>query len=112
MADTSLNRRREPRVRIRTYVTVSGCSANGDLFTAHTKTLDVSPHGASVTLGVPMRVGATVDFRNDDGGFSTRAAVRCVKRDPTTGLSAVGLEYLGEATNPIVPWASSATGKG
>ena len=108
MSDMSFNRRREPRVRIRTAVTVSGCSANGDLFTAHTKTLDVSPHGASVALGVPMRVGTTVDFRNDDGSFATRAAVRCLKRDPATGLSVVGLEYLGEETNPVVPWASAA----
>jgi hypothetical protein len=112
MPDMSFNRRREPRVRIRTAVTISGCSANGDLFTAHTKTLDVSPHGASVALGVPMRVGTTVDFRNDDGNFATRAAVRCLKRDPVTGLSVVGLEYLGDKPNPVVTCAASATRSG
>ena len=106
MFDVYKNKRREPRVKLHTHVTVSGHDANGDLFTYDTVTVDVSPHGASFTIDNAMRCGSIVDFVTRDYTFRTRAVVRSVDRDRATGNVIVGVEYLDEATNPVVIWAT------
>ena len=106
MLDVYKNKRREPRVKLHTHVTVSGCDANGDLFTCETVTVDVSPHGASFVIESPMRSGAIVDFSTRDYRFQTRAVVRSVDRDRATGNVIVGVEYLDEAKNPVVIWTT------
>jgi hypothetical protein len=104
MLDVYRNKRREPRVKLHTHVTVSGCDANGDLFACDTVTVDVSPHGASFVIENPMRCGAVVDFSTRNYKFQTRAVVRSVDRDRATGHVIVGVEYLDEAKNPVVIW--------
>ena len=106
MFDIYRNKRREPRVKLHTHVTVSGCDANGDLFTFDTVTVDVSPHGASFTMEDPMRCGSIIEFVTRDYTFRTRAVVRSVDRDRATGNVIVGVEYLDEAKNPVVIWTT------
>ena len=108
MLDVYSNKRREPRVKLHTHVTVSGCDANGDLFTYDTITVDVSPHGAAFAIESPMRFGTILDFATRDYTFRTRAIVRSIDRDRATGNAIVGVEYLDEATNPVVIWAPPA----
>jgi PilZ domain-containing protein len=108
MFDVYSNKRREPRVKLHTHVTVSGCDANGDMFTCDTVTVDVSPHGASFMIESPMRCGSIVDFSTRNYQFRTRAVVRAVDRDRATGNVIVGVEYLDEAKNPVVIWDTPA----
>jgi hypothetical protein len=105
MFDIFKNKRREPRVKLHTHVTVSGSDANGEIFSYDTITVDVSPHGASIALETPIRCGTIVDFMTRGYEFRTRAVVRSVEPDRKTSLLIVGVEYLDEATNPIVIWA-------
>ena len=105
MFDVYKNKRREPRVKLNTHVTVSGRDANGDPFAYDTVTVDVSPHGASFMIENPMRCGTIVDFITRDYTFRSRAVVRSVDCDRSTGNVIVGVEYLDEATNPLVIWA-------
>ena len=104
MFDVYQNKRHEPRVKLHTHVIVSGCDANGEKFLCDTVTVDVSPHGASLALDHPMRCGDVVEFVARDYMFHTRAVVRSVDQDRTTGTTIVGVEYLDAARNPIVIW--------
>lgn len=104
MYDLFKRKRREPRVKLNTSITVSGKDANGQAFSCDTATADVSPHGASFTLDVPIRCGAIVEFRTRNYNFNVRAVVRTVEVDVVAGCSVVGVEYLDEATNPVVIW--------
>jgi hypothetical protein len=104
MFDVYQNKRREPRVRLHTRVTLSGRDTNGEKFLCETVTVDVSPHGASLAVDHPLSQGEIVDFATRDYSFHTRAVVRSVERDRTTGTTVVGVEYLDDARNPVVIW--------
>lgn len=105
MFNVFLAKRREPRVKLNTHVTVSGRDAYGETFSCETVTMDVSPHGASLTIDRTVRCGTVVDFRTRDYEFRSRAIVRTVDMNRETGASTVGIEYLDEATNPVVIWS-------
>lgn len=109
MYDVFKNKRREPRVKLHTRVTVSGSDANGARFTCDTVTVDVSPHGAAVAVEGSMRRGAVVDFRTRDYEFHTRAVIRTVDVDRESGRSIIGIEYLDEVTNPVIIWMHPST---
>lgn len=105
MFDVFQNKRREPRVKIHTHVTVSGHDANGVMFTCETVTVDVSPHGAALAINHPVRCGTILDFATRNYSFRTRAVVRSVEHDRASGGVIVGLEYLDDLTNPVVIWS-------
>ena len=48
MIDVFKAKRREPRVRLNTRVVVTGRDVRGEIFSAETTTVDVSPRGASL----------------------------------------------------------------
>ena len=104
MFDMYKNKRREPRVKLHTHVTISGRDANGERFHCETVTVDVSPHGASLAIDYPVGQGEVVDFATRDYSFHTRAVVRSVERDRITGSTVVGVEFLDDARNPLVIW--------
>jgi hypothetical protein len=105
MYDVFKGKRREPRVRLNTAVTVTGLHANGEAFSYDTITVDVSPGGAAVRIAGSIACGTIVDFATRGYAFRTRAVVRSVEIDQVTGTSVVGVEYLDEARNPIVIWS-------
>jgi len=102
-------KRKEPRVKLRTRVTVtvSVSEADGISECFDTTTVDVSPHGASVSLEAPLPLGTVVHFAAQRYQFATRAAVRSITHDRTTGTYLVGIEYLDDVQNPIVVWQKS-----
>jgi hypothetical protein len=71
-----------------------------------TTTIDISPHGASVRLGVPLPLDSTVRLSAQRYSFETLATVRSITRDRETGAYCVGLEHLDDV-NPIVVWKES-----
>ena len=109
MIDVYKNKRQEPRVKIPTHVIVSGSDADGEPFRCETVTVDVSPHGASLALELPLRRGAIIDFAARDYSFHTRAVVRSIDSDRATGATIVGIEYLDDRCNPIVIWNGPAS---
>jgi hypothetical protein len=96
-------RRKEPRVKLRTRVTVMITTEGTSGVSIETTTVDVSPHGASIHLDDPLPIGSVVRFAALRYAFATRAAVRSVVPDRAGGYL-IGLEYLDE-TNPIVVWS-------
>lgn len=100
-------KRREPRVRLRTRISLSGTDTGGDPFSVESVTIDVSPHGASVLLERDVAIGAQMEFQALKYAFATRAIVRSVYRDRFSGSMAVGLEFLGDTQNPLVIWSSA-----
>jgi len=106
MLDVYQNKRREPRVKIHTRVTVSGEDKAGNRFSIDTITVDVSPHGASVCLEQALERGTVVEFATQSYTFRTRAVVRTVDADRSSGTHVVGLEYLDDHVNPVVIWRS------
>jgi len=107
MFDVYRMKRREPRVKLNTRVEITGYDDRGTYFAFTTKTVDVSPHGASVHLESPIPAGTEVSFIAQDYDFRTRAVVRSVDIDRATGFTTVGVEYLDESTNPIVIWKTA-----
>lgn len=107
MLDVYNNKRREPRVKIHTRVIVAGCDCNGEDFRAETTTVDVSPHGASVCLEQNLVRGSVVEFATQGYSFRTRAVVRAIEADRSSGTHLVGLEYLDDAVNPVVIWGDA-----
>ena len=105
MLDVFKSKRREPRIKLHTKVIVTGRDANGEIFSAETVTVDVSPRGASLMLTSPLSCGTVVNFSTRDYVFSTRAVVRSVEIDRVSGGSLVGVEYLDDSRNPVVIWA-------
>lgn len=98
-------KRREPRIRIRTGVVISGKDARGEVFTDECFTIDVSPHGASFTIERQLTHGTIVDFTAKNYAFKARAVVCGVSRDEAEGTWIYGVEYLDGARNPIVVWS-------
>lgn len=105
MIDVFKAKRREPRVRLNTRVVVTGRDARGEVFSAETTTIDVSPRGAALRLTTPLHLGEIVSFSTRDYAFSTRAVVRSVEIDRADGGALIGLEYLDESRNPVVIWS-------
>jgi hypothetical protein len=105
MLDVFQSKRREPRVKLHTKVIVTGRDANGEVFSAETVTVDVSPSGASLRLESPLACGMVVTFSTRDYYFSTRAVVRSIEADGENGGALVGVEYLDDSRNPLVIWA-------
>jgi hypothetical protein len=99
-------KRKEPRVKLSTRVTVTVSVSEEDGISEcfDTTTVDVSPRGASVSLDAPLVLGTVVHFAAQRYQFTTRAAVRSVTHDRSTGTYLVGLEYLDDVQNPIVVW--------
>ena len=97
-------KRKEPRVKLSTRVTVMITTEGTSNVSVETTTVDVSPHGASVRLDEPLPIGSVVRFAAMRYAFSTRAVVRSVLPDRAAGGYLIGLEYLDE-TNPIVVWS-------
>lgn|SRR5262245_33515136 len=104
MLDVFTLKRREPRVKLHTHVIVTGRDANGDVFSAETVTIDVSPRGAALRLQSRVTMGTVLNFATRDYKFSTRAVVRSIENDRENGGSLVGVEYLDESRNPLVIW--------
>jgi hypothetical protein len=98
-------KRKEPRVKLSTPVTVTVADENGIGTTYETSTIDVSPHGASVRLTAPLAIGAVVSFAARRYSFVTRAVVRSAVHDRASGVYSVGVEYL-DKRNPIVVWGA------
>jgi hypothetical protein len=111
MVSVYSSKRKEPRVKLSTRVTVtiSVSEADGISECVDTTTVDVSPRGASVSLGVPLPLGTVVHFAAQRYQFATRAAVRSVVHDRSTGTYLVGLEYLDDVQNPIVVWQKAGS---
>ncbi len=107
MLDVFKAKRREPRVKLHTFVIVTGRDANGEIFSAETVTVDVSPSGAALRISAPLTCGTVLNFSTRDYEFSTRAVVRSVELDRANGGALVGVEYLDESRNPVVIWARS-----
>ena len=96
-------RRKEPRIKLTTQVTVTISDGDGLSESCDTTTIDVSPHGASVRLGAPLALDTVVRFAAKGYPFITRAVVRSIAHDRSSGEYCVGLEYL-DGANPIVVW--------
>jgi PilZ domain-containing protein len=109
MVSVYSSKRKEPRVKLSTRVrlTVSLSEADGISECFDTKTIDVSPRGASVSLDAPLALGTVVHFAAQRYQFATRAAVRSITHDRSTATYIVGLEYLDDVQNPIVVWQTS-----
>ena len=97
-------KRKEPRVKLSTRVTVTITVEGTGGVAVETTTVDVSPNGASIRLDEPLTVGSVVRFSAQRYAFTTRAAVRSVLPDRAAGGYLIGLEYLDEK-NPIVVWS-------
>jgi len=97
-------KRREPRVALRTRISLTLSALNKSLTVLETTTTDVSPHGASVNLPTRLEPGTVVGFEAKSYAFVTRAVVRSVAPDPFDGGYSIGLEYLDQSTNPLVVW--------
>lgn len=104
MSTESHDRRREPRLRLRVGLAVSGHNAEGAAFRFDAVTFDVSPSGAAIELPMPLPVGSTVAVTGRKFAFEARGVVRHNYRHRSTANAIVGIEFLDGAHLPVVNW--------
>jgi hypothetical protein len=102
-------KRKEPRVKLNTKVRITTIAEHGEGTSFETVTLDVSPHGASVHAEIALPLDSLVRFAATRYVFETRAVVRSVVPERSSGGYIIGLEYLDDSTNPIVVWKKAST---
>ena len=89
-------KRKEPRVKLDTKVQITTLPEKSEGVTFETVTLDVSPHGASVHSEVALPLGSIVRFAAIRYVFETRAVVRSITPERTSGGYIVGLKSIGK----------------
>lgn len=102
--ESFLDRRREPRVRLRVSVTISGTDTTGAEFRYHTKTFDLSPSGISIEMQISLAVGSVIHVEAMKFAFAANAIVRSNRVDRTTNVKLAGIEFLDGKKMQIVEW--------
>ena len=78
-------KRKEPRVKLNTKVRITTLPEKGEGMSFETTTLDVSPRGAAVHAEVALPLDSVVRFSAVRYVFETRAVVRSVVPERTSG---------------------------
>lgn len=98
---TGPDHRRHPRYAIPVDVYITVCDAQENIIAQEkTVTENISQSGASVFSMLPLRVGDTVQFIKQNGGFSVKAIVRN-RRTGADNLPRIHLEFIND-TFPFV----------
>lgn len=87
--------RRSPRLAKSVAVQIAGKDADGKVFVESTSTENLSHYGACVLTRSVFSIGAPIAIRRQ-GAKPARARVVSVKPGPQTGISRVGVEFVGD----------------
>lgn len=98
-----VDRRAEPRVKLRVMLKIKGTTANGQALEAITTTENVSAHSFLAACAAPLTVGSTVDVYIKAAGEQLVAKARAVRMEwPETPGQRCAFRFLSEPSEWIM----------